>query len=80
MDDDVDEGTSPGDPRNEEWKIQKRKGFLKDREDKANLIKQAKISKTAKRNSKTPMSDIFHHVTISSDKGKSLLVYYYYLL
>ena len=38
------------DPRkDEDWKIQKRKGFLKDRECKA---EQVKLSKTAKRNSK----------------------------
>ena len=39
-------------------KIQKKKGFMKGREDKAKLLKQSKTSKTAKRNSKAPMSDI----------------------
>ena len=44
-----------GDPRDkEDWKIKKRRGFLKDRESKA---EQVKLSKTAKRNSKEPMFD-----------------------
>jgi hypothetical protein len=53
----IDGDDSGGDPRDsEEWKIAKRKGFLKDRENKTlqNSSKQAKIkvSKTARRNSK----------------------------
>ena len=53
----IDGDNSGGDPRDsEEWKIAKRKGFLKDRENKTlqNSRKQAKIkvSKTARRNSK----------------------------
>ena len=48
-------GADLQDPRLNEWKIQKRNGFRKDREDKE---KKLKLSKTAKRNSKAPMSDI----------------------
>ena len=44
------------DPRkDEDWKIQKRKGFLKDQESKVQQVQQAKLSKTARRNSKEPM-------------------------
>ena len=46
------------DPRKEDWKIQKKKGFAKDHDDKAKMMKASKISKTSKRNSKAPMSDI----------------------
>ena len=43
------------DPRLGAWKIQKRNGFMKDRQDKE---KKLKVSKKSKRNSKAPMSDI----------------------
>ena len=57
-----DFGQVQDDPRkDEDWKIQKRKGFLKDRESKVQQVlqakqsKQSKQSKTARRNSKEPM-------------------------
>ena len=50
----LEEGGS--DPRKEEnWKIQKRNGFMKDRENKIHFLKEAKVSKTKKRNSKEPL-------------------------
>ena len=52
-DDPDDQDTEADDPRKEEdWKIQKRRGFIKDREDK---MKNGKQSKTSKRNSKEPL-------------------------
>ena len=49
-DQDEDQDQSADDPRKDEnWRIQERKGFLKDRESKA---EHAKLSKTVKRNSK----------------------------
>ena len=48
-----DQDQAQGDPRkDEEWKIQKRKGFLKDKASKAD---NPKLSKTARRNSKESM-------------------------
>ena len=38
--------------KSEDWKIQKRKGFMKDRESK---LKDIKLSKTKKRNSNEPL-------------------------
>ena len=52
-DKDHDLDKDSGDPRKEEdWKLQKRRGFLKDREEKTKQVKQ---SKTAKRNSTEPL-------------------------
>ena len=41
-----------GPRKDEDWKIQRRKGFLKDKESKTQQAKQVKLSKTARRNSK----------------------------
>ena len=50
---DSEEEPDQADPRQEEnWKIQKRKGFQKDRE---SMIKSSKISKTKERNSTKPL-------------------------
>ena len=51
---DCDDGETEGDqdPRKEDWKIQKKKGFAKDRDEKAKILKMSKASKTSKRNSK----------------------------
>ena len=45
--------------KDENWKIQKRKGFLKDRESKAKMVKQ---SKTMKRNSKEPKFNLDENI------------------
>ena len=56
FDQDGEDDSYQSDPRkDEDWKIQRRKGFLKDRESKAQQAKQVKLSKTARRNSKEPM-------------------------
>ena len=43
------------DPRKEDWKIQKKKGFAKDQDEKARMLKRDKASKTSKKNSKAPI-------------------------
>ena len=53
-DDDLNEVDDPR--KDENWKIQRRRGFLKDRESKA---QQTKLSKTARRNSKESMFFFF---------------------
>ena len=54
--DSEDDDDDQQDPRkDEDWKIQKRKGFLKDRENKNVAVKAARISKTKKRNSTEPL-------------------------
>ena len=55
--DEVDIGDQT-DPRcGNEWKIQRKNGFQKDRDEKAK-VKAGKLSKTAKRNSKEPLIEV----------------------
>ena len=57
-----------GDPRKSgDWKIQKKRGFQKDRDDK----RTEKMSKTSKRNSKEPMFDTPYVFLQEDADGKS---------